>query len=159
MRDFSNFVLGVLLGIQSVKMRPAYLDAYLRGNELRHPLVGHMAALGLPLEEVDAAAAERQGDLHAFAAQHELVGERQEVRNDAGRADLAFVVSGSRLSSCVLTRASRAWRVGAPGADEVDGYVRHAGTLHIRRGCRPAGRIAWGSDARRWSFDYRTAFT
>jgi hypothetical protein len=48
-----------------------------------HSLVLGMVLPGFRLEEIDAALAQGDRDLHAFVAEYEFLGTRKEVRNDS----------------------------------------------------------------------------
>lgn len=64
-----------------------------------HALIGHAPRLGGAFEEIDAAARERQRDLHVLLARHQRVGRGQEILHDAHAADFAGGLIGCFLSS------------------------------------------------------------
>src|SRR6266567_9054414 len=71
-----------------------------------HALILRVVLRGLPFEELDAALAQRQGDLDALFAKHEVLRRRQEVRHHLELAQRLIRVSYFRAHRFVYPYAS-----------------------------------------------------
>src|SRR5204863_304800 len=110
-----------------------------------HPLVRHMAALRLALEEFDAAPGQGQGHLHAIVAQYQLLGRGRKSSTIRGSSISPSLCSAGPpvMDPLALTPPSRPRGAPAPRLSAAAPYTVRVTLL------RPRGRS--GSRPRAWA--------